>query len=136
MYGDGPAVLNRPGTHDICAHKPSPADFAPVGDNCHVNAVPKGAMSLLPWLCSLLLLSPGSPLLRAIRLELRRPSGALFFLLERTRPGGQADRSGVIHVRDPVVSSPTLAKALASKARAYRGTSSAFVSSDRTALLL
>ena len=60
VNGDGPAALNRPGAPDLCAHEPGPAGFATVRGSCHVNAVPDGAMSLSPWLCSLLLMSLSS----------------------------------------------------------------------------
>ena len=136
MHGDGSPAINQPGTHDLCAHEPDLTVFAPVRDSCDVSAVLDGAATMPPWLCSLLLLPSGSPLPRAIRLELRRPGGVLFYLNECARPDGQANRFGVIHVRDPVVSGLTAAPALTSLSRAYRGTFSAFASSGCSALLL
>ena len=106
VYGDGPPALNQHGTRDPCVHEPGPAFFAPVRGSCHVSAVPDGAAALPPWLCSLLLRLPGSPLPRAICLKLRCPGGTLFYLPGRVRPDGQASRFGAIHVRDP--SSPAL----------------------------
>ena len=83
-----PPALNAPGTHDLCAHEPNLVAFAPLRGSCHVNAVPDGAVSLQPWLCSLLLLLPGSPLPRAIRLGLRQPGDALFYMHGCVRPDG------------------------------------------------
>ena len=136
MYCGGPPVLSIPGTHDLCAHEPDPVVFAPVHGSCHVNAVPDGAVSVPPWLCSLLLLPPGSPLPSAIRLELQHPGDALFYMHERARPDSQTGRFGVAHVRDPTVPGLTPDKDLSCFARGYREVFSAFASSACSALFL
>ena len=138
MYGDGPPALNKPGTHDLCAHEPGPAVFVPLRGSCHVKAAPDKAAALPPWPCSLLLLPPDSPLPRAIRIELRRPGCALYYLHECARSDGQADRFGVIHVRGPVViiPGPSAAPALTYLSRAYREAFSAFASSCCSTFLL
>ena len=116
--------------------RPGPAVFAPVRGSCHANAVSDGAVSLPAWLCSLLLLPPGSPLPCAIRLGLRHPGGALFYVHECVRSDGQADRSGVVYVRDPVASGLTPSTAPSCLARASREVFNAFAPSSCAALLL
>lgn len=78
VYCSGPSSLNAPGANCLCAHEPDPVVFTPERGACHVNAVPTGAVLPPAWLCSLLRFPSGSPLPRAIRLELRDPGGAPF----------------------------------------------------------
>ena len=131
-----PPALNAPGTNSAFAHTPDPVVFTPGRGVCRANAVPDGAASLPAWLCSLLLLPSGSLLPRAIRLELRDPGDALFYIHENAQPDGQTAHFGVVHVCDLVASGLTAGKAFSCFARACREVLCAFASSTCSALVL
>ena len=136
IYCIVPPAMRSPTSVALDARVPNFDVFTPARGVCYVNAVPIGEVSSPPWLCSLLNVPPGSPLPREIRLELRCPGDAPFYVHNYVRPCGLRAQIGMIHVRDPDVSALTAAYALTGLVRAYREVFIAFGSSARSALLL